>query len=51
MINICNLKKTVNKCNSSPTLTNDPVGFLCCNIPWYYNNGALDTVDYDSIII
>ena len=49
MINICNLKKTVNKCNSSPQLTNEPVGFLCCNIPWYYNNGALDTVDFDSI--
>jgi gliding motility-associated-like protein len=49
MINICNLKKCLNKCNSSPSLTNDPVGFLCCNIPWYYNNGALDTVDYDSI--
>jgi len=49
MINICNLKKTVNKCNSSPQLTNEPVGFLCCNIPWYYNNGALDTIDFDSI--
>ena len=49
MINICNLKKTINKCNSSPQLTNEPVGFLCCNIPWYYNNGALDTVDFDSI--
>jgi hypothetical protein len=33
MINICNLKKCINKCNTSPTLTNDPVGFLCCNIP------------------
>lgn len=49
MINICNLKKTVNKCNTSPQLTNDPVGFICCNIPWYYNNGALDSVDFDSI--
>jgi gliding motility-associated-like protein len=49
MINICNIKKTTNKCNSSPSLTNEPVGFLCCNTPWYYNNGALDSVDFDSI--
>ncbi len=49
MINICNIKKTTNKCNSSPQLSNEPVGFLCCNTPWYYNNGAIDTVDFDSI--
>lgn len=49
MINICNIDKTDNKCNSSPQLSNEPVGFLCCNTPWYYNNGAVDTVDFDSI--
>jgi hypothetical protein len=49
MINICNIPKTENKCNSSPQLSNEPVGFLCCNTPWYYNNGAVDTVDFDSI--
>jgi gliding motility-associated-like protein len=49
MINICNIEKTPNKCNSSPQLSNEPVGFLCCNTPWYYNNGAIDTVDFDSI--
>ena len=49
MINICNLKKTKNKCNNSPSLSNPPIAFLCCNIPWYYNNGAIDTLDYDSI--
>ena len=49
MINICNIAKTDNKCNSSPQLSNEPVGFLCCNTPWYYNNGAVDTVDFDSI--
>ena len=49
MINICNLKKTKNKCNNSPSLSNPPIAFLCCNIPWYYNNGAIDTLDFDSI--
>lgn len=49
MINICNIDKTDKKCNSSPQLSNEPVGFLCCNTPWYYNNGAVDTVDFDSI--
>lgn len=48
MINICNIKKSVNKCNSSPTLSNAPIGFLCCNQAYYFNNGAIDTVDYDS---
>ena len=48
MINICNIKKTTNKCNSSPTLSNAPIGFLCCNRAYYFNNGAIDTVDYDS---
>ncbi len=49
MINICNIKKTIIKTNSSPFFSTEPVNFLCCNIPWYYNNGAMDTVDYDSI--
>jgi gliding motility-associated-like protein len=49
MINICNIQKTDKECNSSPQLSNEPVGFLCCNTPWYYNNGAIDTVDFDSI--
>ena len=48
MINICNIKKTTNKCNSSPTLSNAPIAFLCCNQAYYFNNGAIDTVDYDS---
>ena len=49
MVNICNLLKMKNKCNSSPQLSNPPIAFLCCNQPWYYNNGATDTIDYDSI--
>ena len=48
MINICNILKTTNKCNSSPKLSNEPVGFLCCNQAYYFNNGAIDTVDFDS---
>lgn len=48
MINICNIKKTINKCNTSPQLSNPPIGFLCCNQAFYYNNGAIDTVDFDS---
>ena len=49
MINICNLQKMKSKCNSSPQLSNPPIAFLCCNQPWFYNNGATDTIDYDSI--
>lgn len=49
MINICNLKKTKIKSNNSPIFSTEPTGFLCCNVPWYFNNGAIDTVDFDSI--
>ncbi|MFN5890820.1 MAG: hypothetical protein ACK448_10520, partial [Bacteroidota bacterium] len=48
MINICNIAKSTKKCNSSPSLSNEPIGFLCCNQAYYFNNGAIDTVDYDS---
>ncbi len=36
-------------CNSSPTLTNDPVGMYCVGNCICYNNGARDTANYDSI--
>ena len=49
MINLCNIRQCGDECNSSPILSSTPVGFLCCNIPWYYNNGAFDTIDYDSL--
>ncbi|MFN5890538.1 MAG: hypothetical protein ACK448_09090, partial [Bacteroidota bacterium] len=29
-------------------MSNEPIGFLCCNQAYYFNNGAIDTVDYDS---
>jgi len=48
MINICNIPKTTKKCNSSPSLSNEPIGFLCCNQAYYFNNGAMDTTDFDS---
>ena len=49
MINICNIQKSTNKCNNSPNFSNVPVGFLCCNTPWYYSNAAVDNEDFDSI--
>ncbi len=49
MINICNIQKSIKKSNSSPIYTTPPTAFLCCNTPWYFNNGALDTIDFDSI--
>lgn len=36
-------------CNSSPALTTEPIAFLCCNQPFFYNNGASDTADFDSL--
>ena len=49
MVNLCNIDKTKKKCNDSPDLTSDPIAFLCCNNPYYFNNGALDNQDYDSL--
>ena len=36
-------------CNSSPALTSEPIGILCCNQPFFYNMGASDTSDLDSL--
>jgi hypothetical protein len=36
-------------CNSSPALTTEPIAYLCCNQPFYYNNGASDTANFDSL--
>ncbi|MBS3914773.1 MAG: gliding motility-associated C-terminal domain-containing protein [Bacteroidetes bacterium] len=49
VINVCNISKSDNKCNTSPKLTNAPIAYACCNQPYYFNNGASDTVDYDSL--
>ena len=49
MINVCNIQSTAKTSNSSPMLSNIPVVLLCCNTPWYYNFGAMDSTDNDSI--
>lgn len=36
-------------CNNSPILTNDPIGVACCNQPYTFNNGAVDSLDFDSL--
>lgn len=30
------------KCNSSPNLTTEPIAYLCCDQPFFFNNGASD---------
>jgi hypothetical protein len=49
MINICAISNTLKASNSSPILQNTPVGVLCCNQPYFFNNGAIDSSDNDSI--
>lgn len=36
-------------CNSSPQFTTDAIGIACCNQPLFYNLGAIDTIDLDSL--
>lgn len=36
-------------CNTSPGLTSEPIAILCCDQPFFFNNGALDTANYDSL--
>ncbi|MFT5157351.1 MAG: hypothetical protein ACI83I_001912, partial [Bacteroidia bacterium] len=45
----CEINACLSKCNTSPTLTNDPVAILCCNQPYIFNNGAVDFAEFDSI--
>jgi hypothetical protein len=49
MINLCNVNLSGKASNDAPVLSNIPIAILCCNTPWYYNFGAMDTVDRDSI--
>ncbi|MFN5920880.1 MAG: hypothetical protein ACK45I_06230, partial [Bacteroidota bacterium] len=39
---------SLNPCNSSPTLTNDPYAIICSGQPFVFNNGAVDP-DLDSL--
>jgi len=43
------LNRCLAPCNNSPTLTNIPISYICCNQPFYFNMGGVDNVDYDSI--
>jgi gliding motility-associated-like protein len=45
----CEINACAAPCNSSPKLSNDPVAILCCDQPFTFNNGAVDTSDRDSI--
>ena len=45
----CEINACAAPCNSSPNLSNDPVAILCCDQPFTFNNGAVDTSDRDSI--
>jgi gliding motility-associated-like protein len=49
MINICNIAKTSNKCNTSPQISIPPVGYACCNQSFTYNNGVKEIIDGDSL--
>jgi len=45
----CDINACRAPCNNSPVLTNDPVAIVCCNQPYQFNNGALDSADRDSL--
>ncbi len=48
-IDLCNIESSVKKgCDDSPDLRNVPIGYLCCNQPFYFNNGVVD-IDGDSL--
>ena len=46
MIDLCNIK---GKCNTSPQLSIPPVAYICCNMPFTFNNGAREIIDGDSL--
>lgn len=43
------MDRCVTPCNSSPIFTNDPVGIICAGQDFSFNNGALDSLDGDSL--
>lgn len=43
------MNKCQTNCNNAPKLTNPPIAFVCCTQPFFFNNGASDTADYDSL--
>jgi hypothetical protein len=48
-INICNLKRCSNQNSSAPEMSNKPPRSICCNMPYYYNPGYIDSSERDSI--
>ena len=46
MMNLCEIGK---KGNNSPTLSNIPMAFICCNQPFVFNNGIFDNKEFDSL--
>lgn len=48
-INVCNVKKTSRNYNNSPVYTSTPVMFTCCNKPYIYNHGIIDSAEQDLI--
>ena len=47
----CTIDLNKAPCNTSPALTSEPIAILCCDQPFYFNNGALDTANFDSLTI
>ncbi|MCC7298250.1 MAG: T9SS type A sorting domain-containing protein [Bacteroidia bacterium] len=44
-IYLCNLNGA---CNNSPVNTNTPIFYACCNQPYIYNHGTIDSGELDS---
>jgi hypothetical protein len=49
LIDLCNIEKSNNQCNTSPQFSIQPVAFICCNMPFSFNNGFRETTDGDSL--
>jgi len=45
MLDLCNISES---CNNSPKFNTNPVAYLCCNLPFYYNNDVKE-IDGDLI--
>jgi hypothetical protein len=46
-LNLCELD---GGCNSSPVFSNPPIFYTCCNQPYRFNHGLIDTSDQDSVV-
>ncbi len=41
----CEIDLCQTPCNNSPILSNKPIAIVCCNQPYAFNNGAVDSLD------